>query len=140
MSSTHLPEDLAGPAPYRGIRRPWDAVAWWESRRPLYNLVLLVAGFISIFVVEMIGSYTVAPGEDVIEPVLLWVGVGVYGGAANVAYTIGWASELMWSGGQTARTQQYRARIFLAGLIFSVVLTLSPAVVVPLLWLIFRHR
>jgi hypothetical protein len=140
ITSAPLPGALTEAAPYRSIRRPWDAVAWWEFRRPLYNLVLLLAGFVSIFVVEWIGSYSVAPGEDVIEPVLLWIGIVAYGGAANLAYTIGWISELLWSGGQTARTQAYRKRIFLAGLIFSVLLTLAPAAIVPLLWLIARHR
>ncbi len=93
-----------------------------------------------MFVVELIGSYSVAPGEDVIEPVLLWFGVAAYGCAANLAYTLGWTSELFWSGRQTARTEAYRKRIFLAGLIFSILLTLAPAAIVPLIWLIVRHR
>jgi hypothetical protein len=88
-----------------------------------------------------VGSYFSTSGEDVFQPLGLIVGAVVYGLAANVFYTLGWVSELLWSGGDTSRTQAFRKRVFLIGLTVSGVLTLLPAVLIPALWWVlgFRH-
>jgi hypothetical protein len=55
-------------------------------------------------------------GEDV-KPLGLIVGALLYGFAANVLYTLGWISELLWSGGDTSRTEPFRKRVFSIGLV-----------------------
>src|SRR5206468_10756884 len=32
----------------RELSRDWDVVTWWESRRPAYNLIVGVAGLVSV--------------------------------------------------------------------------------------------
>jgi len=119
------------------MKRPWDAIVWWEKHRILFNLAVFVAGLVSIFVIVMVGSHLVKPGEDLEEPLGAIIGVFVYAVAANVLYTLGWITELLWSGGDTARTEAMRPKIFRTGIIFSVALTLLPGVFVPLAWAIW---
>jgi hypothetical protein len=122
------------------MNRPWDAVAWWELRRIPFNLVVFLIGVVTILIVEIVGDHFVKPGEDAIEPALLLIGVPIYAIAANLFYTLGWISELLWSGGNTERTAPFRRRVFRLGLSFSVFLTLLPAIVLPILWFIFGGR
>jgi len=120
------------------LKRPFDAVIWWEKRRALFNLALLPAGLAAVIVIELVGDHIFPSGEDAIEPMgLVFFGL-VYAVAANLAYTVGWISELLWSGGDTAITEQRRSRVFRVGLIFSIVLTLLPGAVVPGLWILLR--
>jgi hypothetical protein len=125
-------------APINKMKPPWDAIVWWEIRRLPYNAALAIVGVMTIGVVWLVGSYFVGLGEDVVEPLLLLAGVVLYGLAANVFYTIGWISELLWSGGDTGRTEPYRNRVFVIGLIVSCAITLSPAVLMPAVWLVAR--
>lgn len=123
------------------VKRPWDAIVWWEFRRIPFNLVLLVAGITVIIIVGSIGSQLVRPGEDVEEPLGLILGGIVYGLTANVFYTLGWITELLWSGGDTGRTEAMRPKLFRLGLIFSAFITFLPAILIPLVWAIwgFQH-
>jgi hypothetical protein len=113
------------------MKRPWDAIAWWEIRRIPYNLAVLVAGIVSIAVLAFIG-----PDEDIGSPLL---GIIFYGFMANVCYTLGWVTELIWDGVITTRTKEMRRKVFRVGLLFSVGLTLLPALLLPILWLVRRH-
>jgi len=49
------------------------AIRWWERRRLAYNLIVLGFGAVClvIFVVSIVGSGRLAPGEDAIEPLAL---------------------------------------------------------------------
>jgi hypothetical protein len=122
------------------MRRPWDAIVWWEIRRIPFNLIVLVVGFASGLVIELIGSRLVKPGEDVEEPIGIMIAIIGYGVAANLCYTLGWITEIVWSGGDTIRTEAMRPKVFRAGIIFSVVLTLLPAILIPLTWLVFGFK
>jgi hypothetical protein len=107
---------------------PWDAIVWWEVRRVPFNLALLASGLITV---------AVALGTGFFLPALI-LGVAAYAAAANLLYTLGWISELLWSGGDTARTAPFRRRVFRLGLIGSVILTLLPAVLIALVWATLR--
>jgi hypothetical protein len=120
------------------MKPPWDSIAWWEVRRIPYNLAIAAAGTVTVIAVIGIGGMFAKPGEDVIEPLGLLAGGVVFGILANLLYTLGWISELLWSGGDTARSESLRPRVFWLGLIGSVLLTLAPAVLVPLLWMVFH--
>jgi hypothetical protein len=119
------------------MRRPWDAIIWWELRRIPFNILILIVGVVSLGSIILIGSYFVRPGEDVIEPLFALFGAVVYGVLANLAYTLGWVTELLWSWGDTQRTELLRRRVFWLGVAFSVGLTLLPGVLVPLIWIVF---
>jgi hypothetical protein len=116
------------------VRRPWDAVAWWEIRRIPYNLALLVVGVVSIYSMEVIGNHLVKPGEDLAEPIGMLIGIIIYAVMANICYSLGWITELVWSAGDTTKTEMRRQKVFQLGLIFSIGLTLMPAVVIFLVW------
>jgi hypothetical protein len=119
------------------MTRPWDAFSWWEIRRIPFNIAVLFAGALTLFVVETIGARFVPPGQAVIDPEILLFAVPAYVIAANICYSLGWISEILWSGGDTAHTEPYRIRIFWLGTAFSVLITLVPSVLLPLLWAIF---
>lgn len=122
------------------MRRPYDAIAWWEKRRVVFNLVVLVVAAGSFAVVEVIGARGVQPGEDVVEPLLVLAGGAVFAIAANLCYTLGWMTELMWSEGDTSRTETIRRRVYRRGLIFSALVAAAPGVLAVALWMIFGFR
>ena len=119
------------------MKRPWDAVVWWEIRRILFNLLVLAVGFVRFLIVAFAGSRLVGPDADFGNPFL---GVVLYAIVANLCYTLGWITELLWAWGNTAQTEAIRPKVFRAGLIFSAAVTFLPAIVVPLLWAIQRPR
>lgn len=112
----------------------WQAIKRWELRRLIYNLVLFVVGAVTILIVLRVGERFVPPGDDVIKPMGLLLGVLIYGLMANVCYTFGWISEILWCGDDCVRAAVLRPRIYKVGLIFSVILTLQPAVLLPMTW------
>jgi len=124
------------------MKRPWDAIQWWEVRRIPFNLVLAALGIVTVLVIEVVGSALVKPGNDAVEPALLFVGVVLYGLGANMAYTLGWISELLWSAGDTNKTEALRGRVFLIGLLGSLIVTVFPAVLASVIWVGVRltHR
>jgi hypothetical protein len=113
------------------MKRPWDALAWWEIRRIPYNLVLIAKGLLSGFIFAFAGSHVFRSDTDFGSPFLGFV---FYGIAANFCYTLGWITELVWTWGDTAQTEKMRPRVFRVGLIFSAGLTLLPAIVVLSIW------
>jgi hypothetical protein len=119
------------------VRRPYDAIVWWELRRIPFNAILLVTGVCSFGIIAGIGALLVQPGDDVVEPLaLIFGGIG-FVIVANACYTLGWITELLWSGGDTARTEGVRPTVSRRGLSFSVVVTAAPGVLIPLAWLVF---
>ncbi|SRR6266446_6589762 len=120
----------------RSMKGPLDSIFWWEKRRIIFNLVVLAAGIVTLVLLELFIRFYAAPGEDLAPAPLLIVGVFVYGVAANIAYTLGWVTEILWSGGDTNRTETLRPQIYRLGLVLSVLVTLSPAALLPLLRLV----
>jgi hypothetical protein len=111
---------------------PWDAIAWWEFRRIPYNAVLALIGALTIGEILWITG-------DLGNPLGVIIGIGAYGVVANLFYTLGWISELLWSGGDTSRTEPFRKRVFRIGLIASCAVTLMPAVAIAAIKLIFGY-
>jgi hypothetical protein len=119
------------------MKRPWDAVVWWEIRRIPFNLIILVVGFASGFAALFFGSRTYGRDTDFGNPFLSAV---LYGIAANFCYTFGWVTELLWCWGNTAQTETVRPKVFRAGLIFSVGVTMLPAAILSLVWAAHSFR
>jgi len=119
------------------MKRPWDAVVWWEIRRIPFNLAIFVVGFVSGTIIAFAGGRMLGQDADFGNP---FIGIILYGLAANLCYKLGWITELLWAWGDTARTEKIRPKVFRVGLIFSASLTLLPAVVLPLVWAMQRAR
>jgi hypothetical protein len=117
------------------MKRPWDAIAWWETRRIPFNLLVLVVGLISGTIFVFVGSHVFGPDADLGNPFLAIIAFAL---AANLCYTLGWVTEILWAWGNTAQTEPMRPKVFRAGLVFSIGVTLLPAIVVSLVWA-FRH-
>jgi hypothetical protein len=115
-----------------------EAIWWWELRRILYNLALLLIGVAAIFVFEVLMGEVIPPGEDAMEPLGLILAVGAYAIGANVCYTLGWITELFWSKGDTEKTKSFRQRTYWAGFIFSCALTTLPAWLGLFAWTLHR--
>jgi hypothetical protein len=119
------------------MKRPWDAVAWWEIRRIPFNLFMLVIGLASGFLFALAGSHVFRSDVDLGKPFLSMI---FYALAANLFYTLGWITELLWAWGDTAQTEKVRSKVFCVGLIFSAGLTLLPAIALSLIWAIRSFR
>ena len=117
-------------------RRPLEAILWWELRRIWFNLVLLAAGLVSLILIFFILSW-IPSATDGVQSVFA---IFMYVISANAIYTLGWISELLWSGGDTTRTANVRPRVFRMGLMFSAGITLLPAVLAPAIWVLWGYR
>jgi hypothetical protein len=112
---------------------------WWESRRLLYNIVVGLTGIVTVGLL-VANSLIRGDGCGIPDPplfaLLLIIGYGVM---ANVCYTLGAFAEIVarvtmgkGSASKLGRTS------FIVGLALSMILTIAPAVLVPLLCLA-RH-
>jgi hypothetical protein len=95
-----------------------QVIGWWELRRVLYNGILLLAGCISLTIMQLL--VTVEPGEDLVEPFTV---IG-FAFLCNVGYTFGWISELT-----VKSDKQYGPKLFKSGLGFSLCLVALPALI-----------
>lgn len=114
------------------IDSPKDAIGWWEARRIPFNLIVGIAGILSCIVagVVVLGSYFLGNGDfDLPDPPLFAVfGVILYAIAANVCFTGGWLTELAVRKVWPDEADRFATFSFSLGLIFSVLLTLSPGI------------
>jgi len=105
------------------VRTPARLFAWWESRRPSYNLVVGGAGLVTTGLIELL---RVLPGPLHGVP-LAWPLIVVYGVVANVCYSAGWMVEAVVQRWLGRKTYGLGPALFRHGLVFSVGLTLFPA-------------
>ena len=116
----------------------WDIIIWWELRRIPYNLAVGATGFGSVLIMELIASTLIPPGDDAVEPMLLMLGIVLFGIMANVCYTLGSIVEWLWVKGSPARHDAFRSRYFRLGLSFSCLLASLPFWAVLLAWSLRR--
>jgi hypothetical protein len=113
-----------------------EAIGWWETRRIPFNLIVGIAGILSIVVVCIVGlgSYFLFDGGvgdfGIPPPLFLVVEVLLFGIMANVFFTGGWLVELIVRKLWPREADRFATLTFSLGLIFSVFLTLVPAIVV----------
>jgi hypothetical protein len=122
-----LEDVLFPPADYR--RTTLSTLAWWESRRGTYNIVVGATGLITLAVVRLIS--VIPPG---IPMSFDWRPVVAYGVMANVCYTLGFGIEFVLSRLMRGRAPAIGPALFRQGLAFSVGLTLLPIVMVSVVW------
>jgi hypothetical protein len=105
-------------------------ILWWEARRLFFNIVVGVAGVVSIVV--MLLSATIAeklfnePFGWPDPPIFAFFGVIAYAVAANVCYTGGWMAELISREVWREKAKGLAEISFTLGIVFSFFLTLVP--------------
>lgn len=109
------------------MRSPLRIVSWWERRRPMYNLLVGAAGLGSLV---WANGLELALGNGWLP--VPWQGIVAYGLLANVCYTFGWVVENAAERWLGRPVYGLGPALFRHGLVFSVGLTLLPAVLVTL--------
>jgi len=108
-----------------------EAIAWWEARRPVYNLLVGAAGLFSCIVaaVDVLASQYFQHGDARLPnpPHFVFLGMLSYGFAANICYTGGWLAELAIRKILPAQSDRLAILSFKFGLAFSILLSLFPA-------------
>ena len=111
-----------------------DAIGWWEARRIPFNLIVGTVGILTCMVVGVVGL-----GAELLfnsefgipdPPLFALFGIILYGILANVFFTGGWVAELFVRRIWPREADRFATLSFSLGLIFSVMLTLAPAVLV----------
>ena len=117
------------------LTNAWDVIGWWESRRVSFNLIVGSAGVFSCIVVGVVAmeprfcsTATLFGLPD--PPGFALVGILLYGIMANICFTGGWLSELFVRRLWPREAHRFATLSFSLGLIFSVLLTLTPAIVI----------
>lgn len=110
------------------VRSPLRVVQWWESRRLTYNAVVGGVGLFTLTYVSLVLRLMQDHGSFAFAPLIL--GTIVYGVAANICYTAGWIVENLVERWLKRPIYGLGPALFRHGLVFSVGLTLLPAVVI----------
>ena len=117
------------------VRSPLNIVQWWESRRLSYNLIVGITGLGTLVYVNGLelllgnGMLIPRPGPDGPQQVMAIVAYGVL---ANLCYTGGWIIENVAERWLKRPVYGLGPALFRHGLVFSIGLTLIPAVVVTI--------
>jgi hypothetical protein len=106
-------------------RTDGQIIGWWEIRRLLYNLIVLVFGCLSITIMLLINKNSLE------EP----FGIFVFAFACNVCYTLGWIAESIFH-----KRKNLGPRLFKAGLLLTLVVSVLPAVLYVIVDLVNKLR
>lgn len=104
-----------------GNRTAANIIAWWESRRLTYNIIVGLCGIVTLIVAKLCH---LAPSTTLIA------GAFAYGIAANLCYTLGWMAELTARHFHGEKAKHVGTNLFSLGLLFSMMVTLIPAVII----------
>ena len=115
-----------------------EAIRWWEVRRIPYNLIVGVVGITSIVVMDIIAERILPPGDDLVEPLVLLLGIALFCLTANVVYTFGWILEIHLPNGEPEKHQAYRCKNFKRGLKWSCACATLPIWLSLWAWLLHR--
>jgi hypothetical protein len=123
----------------------WQALGWWELRRIPFNAILLVTGFFA----GLLCLYTNMAAVSLLNldfgfpdpPLFVIIAAILYGIMANICYSGGWIVELFVRRIRPAAADRFASSSFYFGVCFSVLLTLSPGILVVTegSFLLLRH-
>ena len=116
------------------LQSAWHIVGWWEARRIPFNLIVGAAGIVSSIGILLTAAISEQLSGEPIgmpdPPVLIVAAVVFYVVAANACYTGGWVGELVVKRAWPDESEQFGTLMFTLGLVFAAVVTLSPAVLI----------
>ena len=107
-----------------------ETILWWELRRVPFNLLVGAAGVVSIISGVLTALLTGSECGVPDPPLFAVAGIVLYSVTANLMYTGGWVLELILR--PHTSTRKFAQLAFAAGLSLSVLVTISPAVVIPI--------
>jgi|HubBroStandDraft_4_1064222.scaffolds.fasta_scaffold01000_8 hypothetical protein len=111
-----------------------EAIGWWESRQIPFNLIVGSAGILSCIIVGIValGSEILFGSEFGLPdpPLFELIGILIYGIMANVCFTRGWIAELVIRQIWPQEGDRFASTSFCLGLVFSILLTSTPGVVI----------
>ena len=109
-------------------------IGWWEARRIPYNLIVGCAGILTCIVIAIVGmgsNFFFNSDFGLPDPPLFAIlGAIIYGILANFCFTGGWLTELIVQRAWPEEANRFATTCFSLGLILSVLLTLTPAILV----------
>lgn len=112
---------------------PWARIGWWETRRVSYNLIVGATGIVSAAAMVTAASLSEQLGGEPVgmpdPPFLIPFGIVAFAAGANLAYTGGWIAELLFHRVWNTPSRAFAPMAFVCGVLFSVALTLAPALV-----------
>jgi hypothetical protein len=109
----------------------WSVIGWWESRRPLFNLCVGMAGLVSLGAASVFAH--LPPHPMVLR--FPWTAVLLYGFLANAGYSMGSLADLLLRRWLGDRAPAVAPALFRYGFVFSLGLTLLPIPLAGLGWL-----
>ena len=116
------------------VTSPREVIGWWETRRIPYNLIVGSVGILTgiVVVVVALGSEILFSSEFGLPnpPAEALIGVIIYGILANLCFTGGWVTELIVRKFWPREADRFATLTLSLGVIFSVLLTLAPAIIV----------
>lgn len=117
------------------VRSPLRVIQWWESRRLSYNVIVGATGVATLVYANalelLLGNGWLTPLVGPGSATRIF-GILTYAVAANVCYTMGWVAETMVERWVKKPVYGLGPALFRHGLVFSVGLTLLPAVLVTM--------
>ena len=123
------------------LQSAWHIIGWWEARQIPFNLIVGAAGFassIGILLTALISEQLL--GEPIgmpDPPVRIVFAVVLFVVGANACYTGGWIGELLVKQAWPDQSEQFGTLMFTLGVVFAVVVTLLPAVLIGGLAVVF---
>jgi F0F1-type ATP synthase membrane subunit c/vacuolar-type H+-ATPase subunit K len=107
-----------------------DAIRWWEARRVAFNLLVGSAGIFTCIVIGIVAAASWALfNRDLRPDPPLFALVLLYAVLANICFTGGCITELLLRKAWPRKADRFATSTFSLGLLFSVLLTLSPGIV-----------
>lgn len=111
-----------------------EVIRWWEARRTSYNLIVGATGLVTCAVCLLVSIIAeVKFGEPLglpDPPIVAVLAIIGYAIMANVCFTGGWFGELLVREIRPDHVDHFARTSLYRGLLFSVILTLLPAVLV----------
>jgi hypothetical protein len=106
-----------------------DVIAWWESRRFAYNVIV---GLTGLCVLAVLRQIQFASMGSLVEASI------AYGIAANICYTSGWMADLFARRFWKEKAEHFAPILFTLGLMFSVGLTVVPGVLAIIVFVLTK--
>ena len=109
-------------------------ILWWEARRLFFNIVVGIAGVMTIVVMLLSAAVAEKLSNEPIgwpdPPLFAVIGIILYAVGANVWYTGGWIAELISHEVWGNKVRGFAEMSFTLGVVFSFLLTLVPGALV----------
>lgn len=131
-SGGHALAEFLFPAP--APRRAGAILKWWEKRRLPYNLAVGATGLFTLGYTWVLGSLFFPSGATDAGAFLILP--LVYGALANLCYSLGPIAEIAIEKVFRGRVLPTGPGLFRIGLTFSIGLTLFPALLMTIVWVV----